>query len=648
MYQTVKFDPELLRRHDVNGPRYTSYPTAVQFTDAFGPAEYRAAALRSNDDPIPRPLSLYAHIPFCTSPCFYCACTRIITRDPLKAGLYLERLYREIELQAELFDRDRVVEQLHFGGGTPTFLSMDEMAGLMRHLDSCFNLQEGESREYSIEIDPRTVDAEKIEQLAALGFNRISLGVQDFDRRVQEAVNRVQSVEDTLDVMQAARRVGIGSINLDLIYGLPFQSLEGFGRTLDTVIAARPERLAVYSYAHLPRMFKAQRHIDEAALPDAEAKLGLLRLAIDRLTGAGYVYIGMDHFALPGDELVAAQRLGTLQRNFQGYSTRAECDMIGLGMSSIGKVGDTYSQNAKDIASYYHALDAAQLPVVRGITLTADDRLRREIIQQVMCQGELVFADVERRWGIEFWRYFKTARGVLEAHAADGLIELDAQRLVVTPAGRLLLRVVAMSFDAYAPQVVDARGRFSRIIYKEWAAAAGGSGRMAKSGRMIPHLPGEVRRCPRRRCQAMTCSNGCARSAATARWLNSVCRWGWTGLTSSAWTPWWQRKARCAAVIISIGRAIVSRRFTRCVRVTSRPTSWMTRDANRCWDFTCPVSSSASTPSIRRSISATLWRWIRQRSASSLTTSSPTWRETFPACRSRCSGCSPRTFTPAM
>lgn len=464
MYQTVKFDADLLRRYDINGPRYTSYPTAVQFTEDFREREYRQAALKSNDDPIPRPLSIYAHIPFCTSPCFYCACTRIITRDPLKSRLYMNRLNREIELQAELFDHDRSVDQLHLGGGTPTFLSMEEMAELMRCFGTYFNLRTDDQREFSIEIDPRTVNHEKIEQLASLGFNRISLGVQDFDRRVQEAVNRVQSVEDTLAVMDSARRVGINSINLDLIYGLPFQSIEGFGRTLDTVVKSRPERLAVYSYAHLPRMFKAQRRLDEAALPSGETKLALLELAIERLCDAGYVYIGMDHFALPDDELVIAQRNGDLQRNFQGYSTKAECDMIGFGMSSIGKVGDTYSQSAKELAAYYSDIDAGHLPVVRGIALTDDDRLRREIIQSLMCQGELDFTAVEQRWSLNFREYFKAAWPRLESLAADGLIELRDRSLTVTPSGRLLLRVVAMAFDGYQPKIVDATTRFSRVI----------------------------------------------------------------------------------------------------------------------------------------------------------------------------------------
>lgn len=462
MYQTVEFDAKLLARYDINGPRYTSYPTALQFTETFGEADYRLAVNDSNAHS--GPLSIYAHIPFCTSPCFYCACTRIITRDPLKAGFYLERLYREIDLQATRFHPDRVVEQLHFGGGTPTFLSMEQMSALMRRLRDRFNLCNDDAREFSIEIDPRTVDADRMEQLATLGFNRVSLGVQDFDARVQRAVNRIQGVEDTLGIMDAARRFGMRSINLDLIYGLPFQSLEGFGRTLDIVIGARPDRLAVYSYAHMPRLFKAQRQIEEASLPDAATKLGLLRLAIEKLTHAGYVYIGMDHFALPDDELVSAQREGGLHRNFQGYSTRAECDMIGLGMSAIARIADTYSQNAKEIDRYYAMLDEGRLPIVRGVALTQDDRTRRDVIQQVMCHGEIDFRAVERRWNVEFARCFRAAMPRLETLAADDLIELDERRLVVTPAGRLLLRVIAMAFDAYVPVMADSAARFSRTV----------------------------------------------------------------------------------------------------------------------------------------------------------------------------------------
>lgn len=462
MHQAVTFDARLLRMYDISGPRYTSYPTAMQFGETFDEVQYCELARASNDDPIPRPLSLYVHVPFCTSPCFYCGCTRIITREPVKGRIYLDHLLREIELQATLFDRDRVVEQLHLGGGTPTFLSGDQLGELLDGMRKHFRLCDDERREFSIEVDPRTVSAAGMQHLADLGFNRVSLGVQDFDPVVQAAVNRLQSVEETLGLVQAARRAGISSINMDLIHGLPFQSLEGFGRTLETVIGARPERLAVYSYAHLPRMFKAQRQIDERALPSAEAKLALLELAITMLTAAGYVYIGMDHFALPDDELVLAQRRGDLQRNFQGYSTRAECDMIGLGMSSIGKVGDSYSQNIKSLAGYQQALSEGRLPVMRGVRLNCDDLVRREIIQQLMCQGELDFAAVAERWEIDFHDYFATSLARLRRLATDGLVELSREHLTVTPRGRLLLRVVAMCFDRYQRTLNEER--FSRVI----------------------------------------------------------------------------------------------------------------------------------------------------------------------------------------
>lgn len=460
MQHTVTFDTDLLRRYDVSGPRYTSYPTALQFHPGYGVSDYVRAVQRSNRKG--KPLSLYVHVPFCTSPCFYCGCTRIITRDPLKAKYYLERLCREIELQAELFTAGRGVGQLHLGGGTPTFLHVDDIGNLLDRLQHHFPLDKG--AEVSIEIDPRTVDGTSMGALAQLGFNRISLGVQDFDRRVQEAVNRVQSVEQTAAVMESARRAGVTSINLDLIYGLPYQGIEGFSRTIDTVIGLRPERLAMYSYAHLPRMFKAQHRIREETLPDAATKLALLRTATERLTAAGYVYIGMDHFALENDELVLAQENGTLHRNFQGYSTRADCDMIGLGMSAIGKIADTYSQNAKDLGAYYAALDHGQLPIVRGIVLSADDRLRRQVIQKLMCQGEFDFAEFQFADCAHFLGYFSTASGQLERLERDGLVEISHDRLAVTPRGRLLLRTVAMAFDAYLSKPDDSGVRYSRVL----------------------------------------------------------------------------------------------------------------------------------------------------------------------------------------
>ncbi|MDX1442316.1 MAG: oxygen-independent coproporphyrinogen III oxidase [Gammaproteobacteria bacterium] len=464
MQSQVRFDADLLRRYDISGPRYTSYPTALQFSEDFTAEDYREVALATNDDPIPSPLSLYVHVPFCHSPCFYCGCNRIITRDPLKGQLYLERLYREFELQGELFDPDRKVEQLHLGGGTPTFLEPEQLEAMLDSMGQHFSLSSAPSREFSIEIDPRTVSPDIVKSLGEIGFNRVSLGVQDFDRKVQEAINRIQDIGPTLELIEASHAAGMNSVNLDLIYGLPFQSVEGFGRTLDHVIAAKPDRLAVYSYAHLPRVFKAQKQIDEQTLPSGDTKLALLELAINKLTSAGYIYVGMDHFALPDDELVVAQQKGELHRNFQGYSTRAELDLVGLGMSSIGKIGDTYSQNRKDIIGWQGDLDAGHLPVYRGVRLTTEDRLRREIIGQVMCNNRLRFADIEARWQLDFERHFASELEQLGRLAEDGLIAMDEKGFEVTPAGRLLIRIVAMTFDAYQPTLLDARDRFSKVI----------------------------------------------------------------------------------------------------------------------------------------------------------------------------------------
>ncbi len=367
--QAVHFDPDLIRRYDLHGPRYTSYPSALHFTEDFGEADYGRAITRSNDELIPRGLALYAHIPFCTSPCFYCACTRIITRDPSKGAEYLEKLLEEVARVAPRLDPDRLVEQIHLGGGTPTFFSHGQLAKLVESFDQHFRMDHGPEREWSVEIDPRTLGPAEARNLVNLGFNRFSLGVQDFDPAVQKAVNRVQSVDSTVNLITALRESGVPSTNLDLIYGLPLQSPDTFNRTLDTVLDIRPERLALYSYAHLPDLFKGQRQIREEDLPAPELKLEILQNSIERITAAGYVYIGMDHFALPDDELARALEAGTLQRNFQGYSTHAECDLIGFGMSAIGAIGDCYVQNAKSIIEYYHALDHDRLPVRRGLRL---------------------------------------------------------------------------------------------------------------------------------------------------------------------------------------------------------------------------------------------------------------------------------------
>jgi oxygen-independent coproporphyrinogen III oxidase len=443
-----RFDPDLIRRYDRAGPRYTSYPTAVQFHTGFGEHAYREAALAGRAAAGRNPLSLYVHLPFCASPCFYCACNRVITRSRSRADAYLTHLHREIELQASLFDPRRPVEQLHFGGGTPTFFTTAQLAQLMTQLRRHFGMTDSPEREYSIEIDPRTVTPAAVAELVALGFNRMSLGVQDFEESVQRAVNRLQPASDTLRVVEAARNAQVRSISFDLIYGLPRQSPSGFERTLQAVVQARPDRLAVYAYAHMPHVFKAQRRLSAQDLPSPETRLELLRLTIDTLTAAGYIYIGMDHFALPGDELVSAQEHGTLHRNFQGYSTRALYDLIGLGVSAIGKVGGAYAQNFKQLPEYYAAIDHGRLPVQRGLRLSADDSVRAAVIQDLMCHERVRFESIEHSFNIDFRRYFGAELERLGSLAADGLVAVRREEIAVTESGRLLLRNIAMIFDA--------------------------------------------------------------------------------------------------------------------------------------------------------------------------------------------------------
>ena len=458
------FDAELLRRYDRPGPRYTSYPTAPQFRADFGEAAFREVARQSNGDPIPRPLSLYVHVPFCFSPCFYCGCNRVITRDHSRAETYLARLVREVAMVAPLFDRDRETIQLHLGGGTPNFMSSDQLGELLDSLNQHFHFASSKHRDFSIELDPRCVDANYIEALAFMGFNRASLGVQDFDPKVQAAVNRIQTVAETMAVVDACRRNGFRSVNIDLIYGLPGQNHEGFGRTLDTVVTARPDRLAIYSYAHLPQMFRPQRQIDESLLPSPEDKLGLLQLAIEKLTDAGYRYIGMDHFALPDDELSIAQEHGGLHRNFMGYTTHAESDLIGFGVSAISHIGDSYSQNPRDLPSWEMAIDAGRLPVWRGMQLDADDVLRADLIQQLMCQGVIDIPGLEARHGIHFLAYFEPDLIRLSDLAADGLVTVTETEIRATSRGRLLLRIIAACFDKYLHQSQAEPVRFSKAI----------------------------------------------------------------------------------------------------------------------------------------------------------------------------------------
>ncbi|MFQ5993769.1 MAG: oxygen-independent coproporphyrinogen III oxidase [Acidiferrobacterales bacterium] len=463
MYQTVHFDRQLIQKYDTAGPRYTSYPTAVQFHEGFGEDDYRIHARATNDDPIPRPLSLYVHIPFCATVCYYCACNKVVTKNRARAAAYLVQLKREIALQASLFDKDRQVDQLHWGGGTPTFLNHGQLRDLMTAIRRPFTLRDDDAAEYSIEIDPRGIGEVTIALLRDLGFNRVSIGAQDFNPQVQLAVNRVQTQEETVTAMEAARREGFKSINLDLMYGLPLQTVESFDQTLDTVIMAGPDRLSVFNYAHLPERFKTQRQIREADLPSAAEKLEILQHTIEKLTSAGYVYIGMDHFARPDDELASAQRNGTLCRNFQGYSTHGDCDLVGMGITAIGTVGDAYAQNIHDLDEYQRRLDAGHLAIQRGVQLSPDDRLRQEIIGELICHFSLDTHALEQRWGIDFNSYFAFERPRLEGMLIDGLLALKGGTLVVLPAGRLLIRNICMVFDKYLRDKSRA-GKFSKVI----------------------------------------------------------------------------------------------------------------------------------------------------------------------------------------
>lgn len=454
-------DLELIRRLDKNGPRYTSYPTADRFVEAFNAETYSQWVAKREIGGIARPLSLYIHIPFCNTLCFYCACNKVITKDRSKSGEYVRYLIKEMEMQAKLLGPNQVVEQLHLGGGTPTFLSDDEIRQVMGAIRQHFKLVE--DGEYSIEIDPRKVSEETIALLGSAGFNRISVGVQDFDAAVQQAVNRIQGEEETLHVIHAARAHGFKSVSIDLIYGLPKQTLQGFGVTLDKVIAANPDRLSIYNYAHMPTIFKPQRRINEADLPAPQVKLDILSMAVDKLTKAGYVYIGMDHFAKPEDELAVAQRQGRLHRNFQGYSTHSDCDLVGLGVSAIGKIGPTYSQNYRELEDYYDALDRNQLPIMRGLELNADDLVRRAIIQALMCHFEISKESFNIAYLIDFDHYFATEMEELYDYEREGLLEISPQWISVTPKGRMLIRNICMVFDKYLRTRTE-HARYSKVI----------------------------------------------------------------------------------------------------------------------------------------------------------------------------------------
>ncbi len=455
--------PDLLRRYDVAGPRYTSYPTADRFVEAFGQSDYVQALAQRREGVAVKayPLSLYLHIPFCEALCYYCACNKIITKHHERGAEYLRYLEREVALNVAHLGSGQTVSQLHLGGGSPTFLSDDELRSLMAMLRR--NFEFAPDGEYSIEVDPRTVSAVRLRTLALLGFNRLSFGVQDFDADVQKAVHRIQPAQQVFDLVAESRALGFDSINVDLIYGLPMQTPDTFERTLAQVVDLRPDRIALYGYAHLPERFKPQRRIHSQDLPPASSKLAMLASALRVLMGAGYVYVGMDHFALPNDALAVAKRQGRLHRNFQGYSTQPDCDLIALGVSAIGHVGPTFSQNVKTLDVYYDLLNQGRLPVERGLALSRDDLVRRSVIMSLMCQGHVLFESVEVAHLIDFKKYFATELQTLDGMQAQGLVVLQDGAIQVTELGWFFVRGVAMVFDKYL-QADRTRARFSKII----------------------------------------------------------------------------------------------------------------------------------------------------------------------------------------
>lgn len=450
-----------IQRYDVSGPRYTSYPTADRFVEAFQQESYIKALEQRHLSTRNQPLSLYVHIPFCESLCFYCACNKIVTKQHRQGQTYLTYLQKELNINLSILGNKQTVNLLHLGGGTPTFFNDEELTQLMGMIHAAFDMPA--VGEYSIEIDPRTVDQARLAHLAKLGFNRLSFGVQDFDEAVQVAVHRVQPFEQVQNLMKEARALQFQSVNVDLIYGLPKQTPSTFTKTIQQVISLRPDRIALYAYAHLPSRFKPQRRILEADLPPALDKIQMLSDAMQQLMNAGYVYIGMDHFALPDDALAIAKQQGRLHRNFQGYSTQADQDIIALGVSAIGKIGSNYSQNAKTIEEYYDYLDQDQFPVVRGLALNRDDLIRRAVIMALMCHGHLSYESIELSYMIHFKEYFKAELEQLIDKQTQGLVVLEYDGIRVTEMGWFFVRAIAMVFDRYL-QHDSNRARFSKIL----------------------------------------------------------------------------------------------------------------------------------------------------------------------------------------
>lgn len=456
------WDTNFIKQHDVAGPRYTSYPTALQFHEEFGYQEYKEAVSRSNKRK--RPLSIYVHLPFCESLCYYCACNKTVTKDKARMRRYIDNLIKEIDVVAALFAKDRPVYQMHWGGGTPTYFDAPELTEIWYQISKRFHLVDADRGEFSIEIDPRSVDVEKLGLLKGLGFTRLSFGIQDFDNKVQEAINRVQPFSMILDLMKDARAYQYKSINFDLIYGLPHQTVDSVSKTIEKVVELSPDRISLFNYAHLPQRFKAQGQLDEEALPLADEKLQILCAASSLLITAGYVYVGMDHFAKPGDDLAIALKNEQLHRNFQGYTTHKEADLIGVGVSSISQIDNVYCQNSKSLRDYEALLSDGELPVTSGVVLSQDDEIRRDVIMSIICHNKLDVEEISNMYGIDFNRYFSSEQALLKDYVSQGLLEFSKQGYKVTPRGRLAVRKVCMVFDAYLSQQLKTKNRFSRII----------------------------------------------------------------------------------------------------------------------------------------------------------------------------------------
>lgn len=452
----IVWDLNLIQKYNHSGPRYTSYPTALEFNGNYSEQDFENAVARYPN----RPLSLYVHIPFCHKLCYFCGCNKVITRHQYKADIYLDSLEQEIKARAPLF-RQRIATQVHWGGGTPTYLTEQQSARLMAMLREHFHI--AENAEISIEMDPREIELSMLDHLRHIGFNRISMGVQDFDKNVQKAINREQDEEFIRALLQQARELGFQSTNLDLIYGLPLQTVESFMHTLQQVIALNPDRLSVFNYAHLPSRFAGQAKIKEMQLPAPETKLTILQKTIETLGQAGYQFIGMDHFAKPDDELAIAQKNGVLHRNFQGYTTQEECDLLGLGVSAISLIGDSYAQNQKELKHYYHAVDHTGLALHKGFSMSQEDCLRRDVIKQLICNFKLDYAPIEQQYQIDFATHFAEDLALLAPLAKDGLIQIESSGLKVSPTGRLLIRNICLCFDTYSRQQAR-RQQFSRII----------------------------------------------------------------------------------------------------------------------------------------------------------------------------------------